>query len=122
MCTEITENQTQFEHFLQSFAPILLHQPLHKTLLPQTHKMKLSILSSLGLVALTSAMPAGGETTEVECVKPYLCCGSLTTPLDSTVDPILKTLGVNAANIVGSVGLACKLLLLVSFYLTCHSG
>lgn len=71
--------------------------------------MKLSILSSLALVALTSAMPAGGETTEVECVKPYLCCGSLTTPLDSTVDPILKTLGVNAANVVGSVGLECKL-------------
>ena len=83
--------------------------------------MKLSILSSLALVALTSAMPAGGETTEVECVKPYLCCGSLTTPLDRTVDPILKTLGVNAANIVGSIGLDCKLHLLVAFYLTCHS-
>ena len=71
--------------------------------------MKLSILSSLVFVAFTSAMPAGGETTEVECVKPYLCCGSLTTPLDSTVDPILKQLGIDAANIVDSIGLDCKL-------------
>ena len=116
MCTEV-RHQTE---------PVLFHR-LSCTNLSTKHsstntvKMKLSILSSLALVALTSAMPAGGETTEVECVKPYLCCGSLTTPLDSTVDPILKTLGVNAANIVGSIGLDCKLHLLVAFFVTCDS-
>lgn len=70
--------------------------------------MKLSILSTLTLatVAMGSALPKR-ETTKSECVKPYLCCGSLTTPLDSTVDPILKELGVNAANLVGSIGLDC---------------
>ncbi|KAL3476320.1 hypothetical protein BJX99DRAFT_258638 [Aspergillus californicus] len=41
------------------------------------------------------------------CVGDLLCCGTLTTPLDSTVDPILLELGVNAANIVGSIGLLC---------------
>lgn len=70
--------------------------------------MKLSILSTLALatVAMGSALPKR-ETTESECVKPYLCCGSLSTPLDSTVDPILKQLGIDAANVVGSIGLDC---------------
>lgn len=68
--------------------------------------MKLSVISALALAAVASAMPAP-ETTKAECVKPYLCCGSLTTPLDSTVDPILAGLGVNAANVVGEVGLDC---------------
>ncbi|PLB50952.1 hypothetical protein P170DRAFT_156935 [Aspergillus steynii IBT 23096] len=42
-----------------------------------------------------------------DCVGPQLCCGTLTTPLDPVVDPLLKTLGVDLANIVGSVGLLC---------------
>lgn len=72
--------------------------------------MKFSVISTLALAAVASAMPAP-ETTKAECVKPYLCCGSLTTPLDSTVDPILAGLGVNAANVVGEVGLDCMSLL-----------
>lgn len=75
------------------------------TLLFKTNKMKLSILSTLAVVTLGYALPQ--ELTKTECVKPYLCCGELKTPLDSTVDPILKTLGINAANIVGSIGLDC---------------
>lgn len=69
-------------------------------------KMKFSAISTPALAAIASAMPAP-ETTKAECVKPYLCCGSLTTPLDSTVDPILAALGVNGANVVGEVGLLC---------------
>lgn len=70
--------------------------------------MKLSILSTVALatVAMGSALPKR-ETIKSECVKPYLCCGSLSTPLDSTVDPILKELGVDAANVVGEIGLDC---------------
>ncbi|KAL2846803.1 hypothetical protein BJX68DRAFT_122334 [Aspergillus pseudodeflectus] len=41
------------------------------------------------------------------CIAPLLCCGTLTTPLDSTVDPILLGLGIDAAEIVGSIGLLC---------------
>jgi hypothetical protein len=32
----------------------------------------------------------------------------LTTPLDPILDPILLALGINAAQIVGSVGLLCE--------------
>lgn len=75
--------------------------------------MKLSIFSTLAMVALASAFPhEKRETTEAQCVKPYLCCGELKTPLDDTVDPILMTLGINAASLVGSIGLDCKFLLL----------
>ncbi|ODM21409.1 hypothetical protein SI65_02252 [Aspergillus cristatus] len=71
--------------------------------------MKLSIFSSLAMVALASAFPhEKRETTDAQCVKPYLCCGELKTPLDDTVDPILMGLGINAASIVGSIGLDCK--------------
>ncbi|KAJ5357234.1 Hydrophobin [Penicillium brevicompactum] len=70
----------------------------------------LSVLSLVG-AGMVSARPSEslslkrGDTSE--CVGPLLCCGTLTTPLDSTVDPLLLALGVDAANIVGSVGLAC---------------
>ncbi|CAG8938295.1 unnamed protein product [Penicillium salamii] len=47
------------------------------------------------------------ESETSDCVGPLLCCGSLTTPLDPVVDPLLLALGVNAANIVGSIGLLC---------------
>ncbi|OQE26631.1 hypothetical protein PENSTE_c005G02862 [Penicillium steckii] len=47
------------------------------------------------------------ESETSDCVGPLLCCGSLTTPLDPIVDPILEVLGVDAANIVGSIGLLC---------------
>ena len=50
-----------------------------------------------------------------ECVGPLLCCGTLTTPLDPLVDPLLLALGIDAANIVGSIGLLCMLGL--SFYI-----
>jgi len=78
----------------------------------KTTTMKLSIFSTLAMVALASAFPhEKRETTDAQCVKPYLCCGELKTPLDDTVDPILMGLGINAASIVGSIGLDCKLLL-----------
>ena len=51
-----------------------------------------------------------------ECVGPLLCCGTLTTPLDPLVDPLLLALGIDAANIVGSIGLLCMLGL--SFYIS----
>ncbi|KAL2817322.1 hypothetical protein BJX63DRAFT_429721 [Aspergillus granulosus] len=41
------------------------------------------------------------------CIDPLLCCGTLTTPLDPIVDPILLGLGIDAAEIVGSIGLLC---------------
>jgi hypothetical protein len=48
------------------------------------------------------------ESETSECVGSLLCCGTLTTPLDHIVDPILEDLGIDAANIVGSIGLLCK--------------
>ncbi|KAJ5762869.1 Hydrophobin [Penicillium manginii] len=47
------------------------------------------------------------ESETSECVGPLLCCGTLTTPLDPIVDPILEDLGIDAASIVGSIGLLC---------------
>ncbi|KAJ5118032.1 Hydrophobin [Penicillium atrosanguineum] len=47
------------------------------------------------------------ESETSDCIGSLLCCGSLTTPLDHILDPILEDLGINAANIVGSVGLLC---------------
>jgi hypothetical protein len=95
--------------------------------------MKLSIVTFLTLAAVTAAIPAEDPTisalkSQVEeiagqdhgvedqetvtdlsqCVEPKLCCGSLTTPLDPILDPILLALGINAAQIVGSVGLLCE--------------
>lgn len=49
------------------------------------------------------------EKASSDCVGPKLCCGTLTTPLDPIVDPLLEALGVDIANIVGSVGLLCML-------------
>lgn len=48
------------------------------------------------------------ESQVSECIAPLLCCSSLATPLDHIVDPILKDLGIDAAKIVGSIGLLCK--------------
>ncbi|KAB8202298.1 ASST-domain-containing protein [Aspergillus parasiticus] len=72
--------------------------------------MKFSTAFSLFIsgAAIASALPSSAETVKADCVKPYLCCGELKTPLDSTIDPILRGLGINAASIVGSVGLLCK--------------
>lgn len=76
--------------------------------------MRLSILSVLSLVGagMVSALPQEsnlsvkrGDTSK--CVGSLLCCGTLTTPLDPIVDPILLELGVDAASIVGSIGLLC---------------
>lgn len=49
------------------------------------------------------------ESETSDCVGSLLCCSSLTTPLDHTIDPILEELGIDAANLVGSVGLLCML-------------
>jgi len=49
------------------------------------------------------------ESETSDCVGSLLCCGSLTTPLDHIVDPILADLGIDAANLVGSIGLLCML-------------
>jgi hypothetical protein len=79
--------------------------------------MRFSVLSVLSLVGagMVSALPQDsslsmkrGDTSE--CVGPLLCCGSLATPLDPVVDPLLLALGIDAANIVGSVGLFCMFL------------
>lgn len=100
--------------------------------------MRFSILSVLSLASagLVSALPEKGsfvarsESTESkvssaaaalkgnkvqnesetsDCVGSLLCCGSLTTPLDHILDPILEDLGINAANLIGSIGLLCML-------------
>ncbi|KAI9926500.1 hypothetical protein ASPWEDRAFT_118414 [Aspergillus wentii DTO 134E9] len=47
------------------------------------------------------------EVTEVDCIKPLLCCDGLTTPLDGIVDGVLAALDINGAAIVGSIGLLC---------------
>ncbi|KAL6231266.1 hypothetical protein BDW75DRAFT_49013 [Aspergillus navahoensis] len=68
----------------------------------------LSVLAVAGS-ALASALPsaANAEKRDSDCISPLLCCGTLTTPLDPLVDPILALVGVNAAEIVGSIGLLC---------------
>ncbi|RAL04578.1 hydrophobin family protein [Aspergillus ibericus CBS 121593] len=66
-----------------------------------------SILA-IASTAIASAVPVAQRGTSSDCVGSLLCCGSLTTPLDSTVDPLLATLGINAASVVGSVGLDCS--------------
>lgn len=77
-------------------------------------KMRLSILSVFSLVGagMVSALPQESNLSmkrsdTSECVGPLLCCGTLTTPLDPVVDPLLLALGIDAANIVGSIGLLC---------------
>ncbi|KAL4893218.1 hypothetical protein BDV59DRAFT_201816 [Aspergillus ambiguus] len=63
-------------------------------------------------VALVSAAPAASEDDETylvkaKCIKPFLCCGELKTPLDGVVDPILEALHLGPEAIVGSIGVAC---------------
>lgn len=83
--------------------------------------MRLSIFSVLSLAGagMVSALPQESSLSvkrsdTSECVGPLLCCGTLTTPLDPLVDPLLLTLGIDAANIVGSIGLLCM------FGLSCY--
>ncbi|KAJ5274087.1 Hydrophobin [Penicillium angulare] len=57
--------------------------------------------------AALSGTTVDNQSETSDCVGSLLCCGSLTTPLDHIVDPILEDLGINAAKIVGSVGLLC---------------
>ncbi|PWY71819.1 hypothetical protein BO94DRAFT_589891 [Aspergillus sclerotioniger CBS 115572] len=66
----------------------------------------ISILA-IATTAISSAVPVAQRGATSDCVGDLLCCGSLTTPLDSTVDPLLETLGIDAASVVGSVGLDC---------------
>ncbi|KAJ5183835.1 Hydrophobin [Penicillium capsulatum] len=95
--------------------------------------MRFSIISVLALTGMVAAAPhegsvmkrddphttvekaataVGGKKTDnkapANCIRPILCCGSLTTPLDPLVDPVLLLAGVNASAIVGSVGLLCE--------------
>ncbi|OQE14191.1 hypothetical protein PENFLA_c040G08330 [Penicillium flavigenum] len=78
--------------------------------------MRLSILSVISVIGagVASALPQESNLSmkrsqpdTSECVGPLLCCGTLTTPLDPLVDPLLLALGIDAANIVGSIGLLC---------------
>ncbi|KAL4754527.1 hypothetical protein BDW72DRAFT_190114 [Aspergillus terricola var. indicus] len=68
----------------------------------------LSVLAVAGS-ALASVLPSAAnfEKRDSDCIGPLLCCGSLTTPLDPLVDPILELAGIDAAEIVGSIGLLC---------------
>jgi hypothetical protein len=77
----------------------------------------LSVLAVAGS-ALASALPsaANSEKRQSDCIGPLLCCGSLTTPLDPLVDPILELVGIDAAEIVGSVGLLCMSPVVVATY------
>ncbi|KAJ5566578.1 Hydrophobin [Penicillium sp. DV-2018c] len=77
--------------------------------------MRFTVLSVLSLVGvgMVSALPQEssltmkrGDTSN-KCVGPLLCCGTLATPLDPVVDSLLLALGIDAANIVGAVGLLC---------------
>ena len=68
----------------------------------------LSILA-LATTAFASAVPVAQRGATSECVGDLLCCGSLKTPLDSTLDPILAALDINANSIVGSIGIDCML-------------
>lgn len=81
--------------------------------------MQLSIpcLASLlcAVAATVTAVPSPSSSSVLEarddsCVNPLLCCPELKTPLDPTVDPILAALGVNATEVVGSIGLECMFL------------
>ncbi|KAJ5781236.1 Hydrophobin [Penicillium paradoxum] len=57
--------------------------------------------------AALSGDKVSDESATADCVGPLLCCGTLTTPLDPLVDPLLLALGIDVANIVGSIGLLC---------------
>ncbi|CAG8178615.1 unnamed protein product [Penicillium nalgiovense] len=78
--------------------------------------MRLSILSVLSVIGagVASALPQEpnlalkrSQPDTSKCVGSLLCCGTLTTPLDPVVDPLLLALGIDAANIVGSIGILC---------------
>lgn len=58
--------------------------------------------------AALGSSKADYESATEDCVGPLLCCGTLATPLDPIVDPLLLALGIDVANIVGSIGLLCK--------------
>lgn len=47
------------------------------------------------------------EVEDKECIRPLLCCGSLTTPVDGLVDDILIDIGINGTELLGSIGLLC---------------
>lgn len=80
--------------------------------------MRLSILSVLSVIGagVASALPQEpnlalkrSQPDTSKCVGSLLCCGTLTTPLDPVVDPLLLALGIDAANIVGSIGILCMI-------------
>ncbi|KAJ5641238.1 hypothetical protein N7490_005238 [Penicillium lividum] len=83
-------------------------------------KLRFSIISVISLVGagMVSALPSDGalvvpgkrnrktvenESKTSDCVDPLLCCGSLTTPLDHIVDPILLALGIDTSAIIGDL-------------------
>ncbi|KAF9893364.1 hypothetical protein FE257_011796 [Aspergillus nanangensis] len=61
--------------------------------------------------ALVSALPVAEDDetylVEAKCIKPFLCCGELKTPLDPVVDPVLEALHLGPESIVSSIGLFC---------------
>ncbi|PYI13095.1 hypothetical protein BO86DRAFT_90960 [Aspergillus japonicus CBS 114.51] len=61
-----------------------------------------------GVAAQTTSTTSESTVDQSQCIAPVLCCGTLTTPLDPLLDPILADLDINAGSIVGSVGLLCK--------------
>ncbi|KAJ5233068.1 fungal hydrophobin [Penicillium chermesinum] len=70
--------------------------------------MRFALISVLSLVGAAVASPHMMAKRDSECVGDLLCCGTLTTPLDPIVDPLLEELGIDAANLIGSVGLLCS--------------
>ncbi|KAL2866471.1 hydrophobin family protein [Aspergillus lucknowensis] len=77
--------------------------------LPSTADATTEALTAKVYEAVTKINAANAQkrSDTDDCIAPLLCCGTLTTPLDSTVDPILEGLGIDAAEIVGSIGLLC---------------
>ncbi|KAL4927053.1 hydrophobin family protein [Aspergillus undulatus] len=75
------------------------------TAVPTTNEQELTAMVYDAARQIDAANAQKRDTSE--CIAPLLCCGTLTTPLESTVDPILLGLGIDAAEIVGSIGLLC---------------
>ncbi|KAJ6014245.1 hypothetical protein N7540_008836 [Penicillium herquei] len=70
----------------------------------------ISVLSLVGAVMASAHASHDGHAAVAKrggCVGSLLCCSGLTTPLDHIVDPILEDLGINASEIVGSIGILC---------------
>ncbi|KAJ6172707.1 fungal hydrophobin [Penicillium chermesinum] len=65
--------------------------------------MRFALISVLSLVGAAVASPHMMAKRDSECVGDLLCCGTLTTPSRP-----YQELGIDAANLIGSVGLLCS--------------